>query len=556
MNHSIRFIRYGINTVNTVAGTGVAGDSLGLGPESQLNQPWALGIRDGGDLIIADTKNYKLKRLDKGFHLLRYSGSGNRGFNLGATNETEYLDLILMDINQSGFVYLIDHDEVFGSRLLKVNQDGNSSLINEYPRANGLCGVGGVSVNNSDTLYVLETPYFDKLYSSSSSSSSEGYSSSSSSIDSSSSSSTSEGYSSSSSSFGYSSSTSSSESSSSSSSEMFSTSSSSSSEMFSTSSSSSSLSSLEYSESTSSSSSSLGECEASLAEVVGENAIVFVSNYFSEWTLGQTICLEANGQEYQGTITLLVEPAIYLTMNQSMDGIIGTGDPIIVCQGPCGSSSSTSSDSSSDSSEEYSESSESSFMFSSSSSLGECELSEILVIGLQDLVFVSGHVTEWTQGEEVCLYPKAGGKEQGFIRLITGKNVFITMDNSMSGIIDNEDVIDVCKGPCVSSSSSSSSEGYSSDSSSSSIDSSSSSSIDSSSSSSLNDCNFVLENGDNFVWENGNNALLENGTCYNLVNSSESSSEDYSESSSSSEDNSESSSSSEDYSESSSSSAI
>ena len=199
-NHAIRLVRYGINTVTTVAGTGIPGDSLGVGIESQLNEPWGLGIRKDGILIIADTKNYKLKRLDKNFNLLRYSGIGNYGFNLGPTEETEYLDLIFMSVNQSGFIYAIDVDEVFGSRLLRINQDGDSFLVREYPKSSGFSRVAGVAVNNSDVVYILETPYLEKLYTSSSSSSSEGYSSSSSSEGFSSSSSSPEGYSESSSS--------------------------------------------------------------------------------------------------------------------------------------------------------------------------------------------------------------------------------------------------------------------------------------------------------------------------------------------------------------------
>jgi hypothetical protein len=463
-NHAVRMIRYGVNTVQTVAGDGTAGDGLGFGDESRLNLPFGLGVKEGGDLIIADAGNYKLKRLDKSFNLLRYSGVGTRGFTLGKSDVSEYLDMFLMSINQSGVTYLIDYDESFGSRLLKINQEGDAFLVNSYPKASEFCGLGGVTVNNSDTVYVLETPYLDKLYSSSSSSSSEGYSSSSSSIDSSSSSSSSEGFSSSSSSIRYSSSSSSegiTSSSSSSSSDRYSTSSSTSS------SSTSSSSSFGYTTSSSSSESSFGECEDVTVEVVGETGVVFVSAYFSEWELNGAVCLEVNGQEYQGTVTLLVDPAVYLTMNQPMAGIIATGDKVTICKGPCESSSSTDA---SESTEQYSESSISSQGFSSSSSLGECELSEILVIGLRELVFVSGHVSEWVEGEAVCLTPKVGTDEQGVIRLIAGKNVFITMDNDMTGIISNLDVIDVCKGPCISSSS----FGYSS--SSSSFDSSSSSS--------------------------------------------------------------------------------
>ena len=528
-NHAIRYIKYGINRVSTVAGNGKPGDSLGVGTQAQLNEPFGLAVNKSGDLYIADTKNYKVKRLDKAFNLLRFSGSGTRGFDLGYRFDSEFLDMYLMTVNQSGFVYMMDFDEAWGSRLIKFTPDGDTALIREYRREN-FSGIGGVAVNNSNTIYILETEYLDKLYSSSSSSSSIDSSSSSSSFGhSSSSSSSSFGYSSSSSSssFGYSSSSSfrySSSSSSSSSSVGYSSSSSSSSFGYS---SGSSLSSVSSSSLGKSSSSSLGSCEDVIAQVAGEFKIAFISGYWQDWSLGDTACVFTLNGEFQGSVDLISSPTVYLDMDQSITGFINHGDKISVCKGPCLSSESTSSDEYSSSSSSPSTSSSSSLNLSSSSSLGTCEKVVIQVAGGFEIVFLSGHISDWIISETVCV-SHAGNKYEGYVRLIAGKNIFIRMDTDITGIINNGDIIEICVGSCESSSSwSSSSFGFSE--SSSSFSSSSSSQGFSSESSSSTSISSESSSSTSF------SSLSESSSSTSLSSASESSSSQSLSSSSTSE---------------------
>ena len=221
-NHAIRLIKSGISLVCTVAGTGISGDSYGIGVQSQLSSPHSIACDYSGNIYIFDTNNHKIKLLNRSFYVLRFSGSGVKGSYLGDALTSQYNDLKYSDVDKSGNLYVIDYDEALGSRLLKINPNGIPGVVKDFAGSTEDRHVVGVSVNASGTLFVTESVYEMEQYSSSSSSSS--------SIDSSSSSSSSSSSidSSSSSSFGISSSSSSSYSSSSSSSNSSSSSSSSS----------------------------------------------------------------------------------------------------------------------------------------------------------------------------------------------------------------------------------------------------------------------------------------------------------------------------------------
>jgi hypothetical protein len=201
-------------------------------------------------------------------------------------------------------------------------------------------------------------------------------------------------------------------------------------------------------------------------QVAGATEVVFISGHVEDWVLNETVCVDNSGVETQGTVSLIEYPAVYLTMDIPIDGIMNNNDVVTVCKGACDSTSSESSQGVTSTSES---SSSAYYSGSSSSSLGECESANMLVIGVDEVVFISGHAEDWGENDPICLTIN-GSNYAGFIRLISGRNVFLTMDMPMTGIINNGDRAIICEGPC----SSSSSFGYSS--SSSSLDSSSSSS--------------------------------------------------------------------------------
>jgi DNA-binding CsgD family transcriptional regulator len=67
--------------VMTVAGTGNAGDSGDSGPaaSAELNAPQGIALDSTGDLLIADTGNHRVRRVDRSGTITTYAGTGQPG---------------------------------------------------------------------------------------------------------------------------------------------------------------------------------------------------------------------------------------------------------------------------------------------------------------------------------------------------------------------------------------------------------------------------------------------------------------------------------------------
>ncbi|MBI4662024.1 MAG: SMP-30/gluconolactonase/LRE family protein [Verrucomicrobia bacterium] len=75
-NHAVRKItREGM--VSTVAGTGTGGFAEGAGLSAQFNRPGGLGIDLGGNIVVADTGNHRIRLISFGRPRLTVARSGN-----------------------------------------------------------------------------------------------------------------------------------------------------------------------------------------------------------------------------------------------------------------------------------------------------------------------------------------------------------------------------------------------------------------------------------------------------------------------------------------------
>jgi trimeric autotransporter adhesin len=80
-NNRVRAMSPG-GTIRTVAGTGVAGYSGdgGLATSAQLNGPSGLSLDGSGNLYIADSNNYRVRRVTSGGVVSTVAGTGTQGF--------------------------------------------------------------------------------------------------------------------------------------------------------------------------------------------------------------------------------------------------------------------------------------------------------------------------------------------------------------------------------------------------------------------------------------------------------------------------------------------
>ena len=140
-NNRIRRIdRSGI--VTTIAGDGKALQSNfnGTAPATSLNNPQSLALNRDGDLLIADTYNHVIRQLDKTGKLTIFAGSvsGFGGDGAAATKAQISLPQAVA-VAADGSVYLSDSGY---SRIRHVGTDGTIKTIGGYGPAQDTYGGG------------------------------------------------------------------------------------------------------------------------------------------------------------------------------------------------------------------------------------------------------------------------------------------------------------------------------------------------------------------------------------------------------------------------------
>ncbi len=155
-------------TITVVAGTGVSGFSGEGGPatSAQLNAPQGLALGSDGSLFIADTNNFRVRRVDPNGIIATYAGGGgnNPGDGLPATQAT-LPDPRDVAMGPDGSLYIVD---TAAQRLRKVNPDGIILTVagNGNPGFSGDGGFAsaavlkfpqGVAVAPDGTVYIADT---------------------------------------------------------------------------------------------------------------------------------------------------------------------------------------------------------------------------------------------------------------------------------------------------------------------------------------------------------------------------------------------------------------
>ena len=137
-NHRIRKVD-STGTISTVAGTGRPGFSGDGGPasEAQLYGPYGVAVDGAGSLYIADTVNYRIRKVDSTGTISTVAGNGGRGFG-GDGGPATAAQLATYDVAVDGAdnLYIVDWGK---HRIRKVDSTGTISTI----AGNGERGFGG-----------------------------------------------------------------------------------------------------------------------------------------------------------------------------------------------------------------------------------------------------------------------------------------------------------------------------------------------------------------------------------------------------------------------------
>lgn len=138
-NHRIRRIDlHGI--ITTVAGTGQPGYSGdgGLATNAQLNQPLGIALDSKGNLLIADTLNGRIRRVDAAGIITTVAGDGSEGFggDDGPATEAMFARPVGLAVDSEGNIYVAD---VFNNRIRKFAVEGKIFTV----AGDGTGGYGG-----------------------------------------------------------------------------------------------------------------------------------------------------------------------------------------------------------------------------------------------------------------------------------------------------------------------------------------------------------------------------------------------------------------------------
>lgn len=140
-NHSIRKVDTN-GVITTVAGTGKSGYSGG-GPavEAQLNTPQGIAIDREGNILIADTFNHFIRKIDKQGIITTIAGSHPWGYEGDGGPATKALMSVpqAVEVGPDGTIYISDSGN---SRIRKIDSSGVIHHVVGSGPAAGLFGAG------------------------------------------------------------------------------------------------------------------------------------------------------------------------------------------------------------------------------------------------------------------------------------------------------------------------------------------------------------------------------------------------------------------------------
>ena len=138
-NHRIRRVSPG-GTVTTVAGTGVAGFGGDGGPATaaQLNSPFAVAVDPSGNLLIADSNNNRVRRVDASGMIATVAGTGPAAFggDGGPATSAQLSFPRSIAFDRAGAMLVVD---THNNRVRKIDGPGTITTI----AGDGVVGFGG-----------------------------------------------------------------------------------------------------------------------------------------------------------------------------------------------------------------------------------------------------------------------------------------------------------------------------------------------------------------------------------------------------------------------------
>jgi len=125
LNHRIRKIDRTGN-VSTLAGSGITGSANGQKTLAQFNFPYDVAVDGAGNVYVADGHAYLIRKIDNTGNVSTLAGDGTRGYADGRATSAKFSYLSKIAVDGAGNVYVADAGN---NRIRKIDSTGNVSTL-------------------------------------------------------------------------------------------------------------------------------------------------------------------------------------------------------------------------------------------------------------------------------------------------------------------------------------------------------------------------------------------------------------------------------------------
>lgn len=124
-NHKIRKVTTA-GVVTTLAGSGTVGSFDGTGSAASFNEPWGVACDTSGNVYVADTKNYKIRKITSTGVVTTVAGAGVFGTTNGPANIARFGFSSGICVTPDGnTIYVADHN----THVIRMINGGNVSTL-------------------------------------------------------------------------------------------------------------------------------------------------------------------------------------------------------------------------------------------------------------------------------------------------------------------------------------------------------------------------------------------------------------------------------------------
>ena len=125
-NNKIRKITL-TGVVSTLAGSGVNGSNDGTGATATFNEPWAITCDTNGNLYVADTKSYKIRKIVSATGVVTtIAGTGVSGTTNGAVNVAQFSYPTGIAVTKDGSIIYV------AERMAQVIRKIQSGMVSTF----------------------------------------------------------------------------------------------------------------------------------------------------------------------------------------------------------------------------------------------------------------------------------------------------------------------------------------------------------------------------------------------------------------------------------------